>query len=217
MTGNGPNVGRTCPLCADEILPGAIKCRYCTKWISEPIQDPNKPGPWGWCLRCFTPYDDKADFAFCARCGKYGTVFVPTGATGKCKYDGNAAVGECCLCSKPVCESCKGKSHLSLASGIPLLYCQHCLKKSAEIETGFLNEISAKGLCLKHPQMPSRFRCIECSDPLCPYCSYFRRKGLFKNRLNGGPYCLVCFRLKRFPPSERKWLSGFDAIKLSLL
>src|SRR5207249_3312389 len=100
-----------------------------------------------------------------------------------------------------------------LATIFPVLFCVHCRNKEAEIESSYFYFLKKNKCCAKHRDRKAEYQCKKCLLTLCPVCTYFKLKGLFRKRLGDGPYCLVCFRLTFSGHDRKRWISGYDIIK----
>lgn len=180
-----------------------------------PSWNPDVPGPFDRCLRCFHPYGNRV--AYCTRCGKIGTVFdVPRTATGVCQAHKAKAVGYCCLCARRVCQDCVERSHFSFAAGFrDLYYCTRCMNRAKDLEQRFFRTLEETGECAKHPGTSAVFACSSCNLPLCAECAYFFIKPLSIRRVDAEAYCLACFRSERIARHSKggihrwiRWVSG---------
>ena len=171
--------------------------------------DPNVPGPFNVCLRCYRPYSQKR--GYCLTCGRrWGFELIAKEHRGiACARHPSRSVGYCCLCGKPGCSVCidVDKSGADLYSGAELHRCFACLTDSASREAKFLSRLMHQKSCVKHKTISWKFRCVSCSSPLCESCSYFNVTGVFRKKINGAPYCLPCFRSSSLF-KKRGWVSG---------
>ena len=176
--------------------------------IPQP-HDPNVPGPFDVCLRCYRPYSQKR--GYCLTCGRrWGFELIAKEHRGiACARHPSRSVGYCCLCGKPGCSVCihVDKSGTDLYSGAKLHRCFECLIDSASREAKFLSRLMHQKSCVKHKTISWKFRCVSCSSPLCESCSYFNVTGVFRKKINGAPYCLPCFRSSSLF-KKRGWVSG---------
>jgi hypothetical protein len=173
--------------------------------------DPNVVGPVDRCLRCWTPIAQ--DLAYCATCGHATLVFhsLPLEDGEPCSvHNDRAAEWTCCLCERPICrECCALETHPFTTVG-PLWHCQHCIDAAKAIEAKYFRTLAERNCCSKHTDLPTAFTCKRCGLPLCLSCAYFTAKGLFKKRVNDGPYCLGCFRMATVGRERGVWFSGHD-------
>ena len=174
--------------------------------------DPNIPGPFGVCLRCYRR--ESRNRGYCLTCGRHlGFLEIWKDHQGVAcdKHPPNSAVGFCCLCGKPGCAECIDEEAYGydLGSGVKLHRCSWCLADSASKEAFFLSRMKTRKSCVKHKELPWGFRCSNCSIPLCEWCTYFQVTGFFRKKIGAQPYCLVCFRRASFP-KKRRWASGLE-------
>jgi hypothetical protein len=176
--------------------------------------DPNIPGPFDVCLRCYRPQGRQR--GYCLTCGQHwGHLAIWEDHQGlECdKHPSRNAVGFCCLCGKPGCGECidEDAHGYDLQLGAKLHRCAACLTDSASREASFLSKLQTRKVCIKHKNLPWNFRCACCSTPLCESCTYFEVTGLFQKKVGTTSYCLVCFRRSYFPKKTKRWASGLDA------
>lgn len=181
--------------------------------IPQP-HDPNTPGPFNVCLRCYRLHSRTR--GYCLKCGNrwgFQTIWKEHRGVACARHPQEAAVGFCCLCGKPGCRECidEKASGLDLYTGAQLHHCAVCLNDSAAREARFLSQLKAQKWCAKHKGSVWKFRCTNCSSPLCESCSYFKVFGVWRKRIGTEPYCLVCFRSTDH--KKKKWASGLTVKK----
>jgi len=173
--------------------------------------DPTVIGPLDRCLRCWTPVS--TDRGYCRTCGKTTLVFsTPVDAQGQAcfRHADRVASRFCCLCSRPICEECKAKETFPMTTVASLWHCRECVAESSGLESEFFATLKRAGSCAKDGDTPAAFSCKTCSLPLCLSCAYFTAKGLFRKRVDDGPFCLACFRMATLLRSRQHWFSGHD-------
>lgn len=175
------------------------------------VLDPNEPGPFDICLRCFTPLSQ--DSTFCQTCGEIKAFLAtPWEMSGeRCFVHKSVSASTfCVLCGQPICDQCKERE--GRAYGRPTPQCRSCVEKSRQLEADYIASIKRHGTCAKHKGRSAPFVCVSCSLPHCPECSYFLIGGFFKQKITAGPYCLPCFRLRTYTATIRPhWISGLTA------
>jgi hypothetical protein len=182
------------------------------------VIDPTKLGPLDRCLVCFTPKGDAV--AYCEKCGRTGSFFAveePQRGT-VCSYHPNVPAKTCCvLCGKAACASCIEREGISLARGLSTPQCRECLRRTEELEKSFRERLEHDKTCAKHSNEPAALRCVECRLPHCEQCLYFTIIGWRRRRLDLGPLCLLCFRLKTHGHGRGSWVSLPEAKAGNLL
>jgi len=179
--------------------------------------NPKEPKSITLCRSCWNELDDSR--AYCRRCGTEGSIFSvdDVSMSSNCHiHKTKAAVGVCCYCNQPVCEICCKSSK----GGWPVLfqdlyYCYECLKDIDYLQHKS-KQFPKTQFCFRHQDISQKYRCTECGEPTCEFCTYYPVTGIFRKRVVQEPYCPNCIigiLTKKFRHCILDYFKNSDSIK----
>lgn len=172
----------------------------------------------GNCSRCAEPLSNKVNY--CIRCGKVAEITLFWDDTGRAHYCVNHPQTQielgCGLCGDAICPECYTEKMYPFASSVPIPICPTCATTSKLLESAYIAERQRSGYCPNHTNQRAQHSCSNCGAVLCLDCVYFTKRGLFRVKIDKGPFCIACLR-KHDPKHGFNLLSARKAIAAGML
>jgi len=141
--------------------------------------DPTQPISIDFCMECWTFLPE--DSCICEICGRKSANLVTNGRKS------------CRLCGKSVEEKEAKEYPPGAFMPTPSYECFNCLDKIEQTKKSF-ESIASSGNCKRHRDQHAIYRCGECGEGLCQFCTYYIVKGLFRKRVADKQLCFFCVR-----------------------
>jgi hypothetical protein len=161
--------------------------------IQRVILNPRLPVSPYICLGCWNILDDIT--AYCRKCGRVGSCFGYRQPSGEhCFQHPSTPASEFCnYCGRPFCSACLETDKGSILSmGTYSFHCLLCLEDIKRLRGQAREENPSR--CRRHPDCEAQYRCAECNEPTCKFCTYHAVTGLFRKRAAATGYCFSCIR-----------------------